>query len=119
MLFFYNCAPIIFGSSIAFLLIGFNNYFPEMNFKARLLPIFIKKDPICIEPGVFLDNIPNYNMIVSDKNDSTMLNVRIFSKGKTKSQTSIYAKTGNLSTLTNAFLLTLNNGEIHEIENNY
>lgn len=113
-------APIIFGSSIAFLLIGFNNYFlPEMNFKARLLSgdIYKKRPDINIEPGVFLDNIPNYNMIVSDKNDSTMLNVRIFSKGKTKSQTSIYAKTGNLSTLTNAFLLTLNNGEIHEIEN--
>ena len=113
-------APIIFGSSIAFLLIGFNNYFlPEMNFRARLLSgdIYKKRPDINIEPGVFLDNIPNYNMIVSDKNDSTMLNVRIFSKGKTKSQTSIYAKTGNLSTLTNAFLLTLNNGEIHEIEN--
>ena len=113
-------APIIFGSSIAILLIGFNNYFlPEMNFKARLLSgdIYKKRPDINIEPGVFLDNIPNYNMIVSDKNDSTMLNVRIFSKGKTKSQTSIYAKTGNLSTLTNAFLLTLNNGEIHEIEN--
>ena len=113
-------APIIFGSCVAVLLIGFNNYLlPEMNFKARLLSgdIYKKRPDINIEPGVFLDNIPNYNMIVSDKNDSTMLNVRIFSKGKTKSQTSIYAKTGSLSTLTNAFLLTLNNGEIHELEN--
>ena len=112
-------APLIFGFSITVLLIGFNNYFlPEMNFKARLLSgdIYKKRPDISIEPGVFLDNIPNYNMIISDKNDSTMVNVRIFSKGKTKSQTSIYAKTGNLSTLSNAFLLTLNNGEIHEIE---
>jgi len=112
-------APLIFGFSITVLLIGFNNYFlPEMNFKARLLSgdIYKKRPDINIEPGVFLDNIPNYNMIISDKNDSTMVNVRIFSKGKTKSQTSIYAKTGNLSTLSNAFLLTLNNGEIHEIE---
>ena len=90
-----------------------------MNFKARLLSgdIYKKRPDINIEPGVFLDNIPNYNMIISDKKDSTMINVRIFSKGKTKSQTSIYAKTGNLSTLSDAFLLTLNNGEIHEIEN--
>ena len=112
-------APLIFGFSVTIILIGFNNYFlPEMNFKARLLSgdIYKKRPDISIEPGVFLDNIPNYNMIVSDKNDSTMINVRIFSKGKTKSQTSIYAKTGNLTTLSNAFLLTLNNGEIHEIE---
>ena len=90
-----------------------------MNFRARLLSgdIYKKRPDINIEPGVFLDNIPNYNMIISDKNDSTMINVRIFSKGKAKSQTSIYAKTGNLSTLSDAFLLTLNHGEIHEIEN--
>lgn len=112
-------APLIFGFSITIILIGFNNFFlPEMNFKARLLSgdIYKKRPDINIEPGVFLDNIPNYNMIISDKNDSTMINVRIFSKGKTKSQTSIYAKTGHLSTLSNAFLLTLNNGEIHELE---
>ena len=112
-------APLIFGFGITIILIGFNNYFlPEMNFKARLLSgdIYKKRPDINIEPGVFLDNIPNYNMIISDKNDTTMINVRIFSKGKTESQTSIYAKTGNLSTLSNAFLLTLNNGEIHELE---
>ena len=112
--------PLIFGFSIAILLIIFNNFvLPEMNFKARLLSgdIYRKRPDINIEPGVFLDNIPNYNMIISDKKDSTMINVRIFSKGKALSQTSIYAKTGHLSTLSNAFLLTLNNGEIHEIEN--
>ena len=112
--------PLIFGFSVALLLIIFNNYvLPEMNFKARLLSgdIYKKMPDVNIEPGVFLDNIPNYNMIISDKKDSTMTNVRIFSKGKTESQTSIYAKTGNLSTLSDAFLLTLNKGEIHEIEN--
>ena len=112
--------PLIFGFNVAVLLIIFNNYvLPEMNFKARLLSgdIYRKRPDVNIEPGVFLDNIPNYNMIIGDKKDSTMINVRIFSKGKNLSQTSIYAKTGNLSTLSNAFLLTLNNGEIHEIEN--
>ena len=112
--------PLVFGFTIAILLIIFNNFvLPEMNFKARLLSgdIYRKRPDINIEPGIFLDNIPNYNMIISDKKDSTMINVRIFSKGKTLSQTSIYAKTGNLSTLSDAFLLTLNNGEIHEIEN--
>ena len=78
--------PLFFGLSIAILLIIFNNYIlPEMNFKARLLSgdIYRKRPDINIDPGVFLDNIPGYNMIISDKNDSTMVNVRIFSKGKT------------------------------------
>ena len=112
--------PLLFGISIAFLLIIFNNYIlPQMNFKARLLSgdIYRKRPDINIEPGVFLDNIPDYNMIISSKQDSIMSDVRIFSKGKKDSQTSIYANTGTLSTLADAFLLTLYDGEIHEIEN--
>ena len=70
--------------------------------EARLLSgdIYKKMPDVNIELGVFLDNIPNYNMIISDKKDSTMT-VRIF---LTTSQTSIYGKTGNLSTLSDAFI---------------
>ena len=46
-----------------------------------------------------------------------MSDVRIFSKGKQKdTQTSIHANTGTLSILKDAFLLTLFDGEIHELE---
>ena len=38
--------------------------------------------------------------------------LKIFSKGKKESQTSIHSKTGTLSTLSDAFLLTLFDGEI-------
>ena len=38
-------------------------------------------------------------------------------RGQQESQTSIHSKTGKLSTLSDAFLLTLFDGEIHEIEN--
>ncbi len=113
-------APMLFGISIALLLIIFNNIIlPEMNFKARLLSgdIYRKRPDINIEPGVFLDNIPDYNMIISGKEGDIMSDVRIFSKGQKESQTSIYSKTGILSTLADAFLLTLFDGEIHELEN--
>tara|TARA_Y100001968_G_scaffold103062_1_gene93058 strand:+ start:604 stop:1530 length:927 start_codon:yes stop_codon:yes gene_type:complete len=70
-----------------------------------------------IEPGVFIDDLPDYSMIIGGKNGEIMSDVRIFSKGKRKSQTSIHSKTGTLTTLSDAFLLTLQNGEIHEIEN--
>jgi len=90
-----------------------------MNFHARLLSgdIYRKRPGMNIEPGVFLDNLPDYSMIVGGKEGEIMSDVRIFSKGKQESQTSIHSKTGMLSTLSDAFLLTLYDGEIHEIEN--
>ncbi len=113
-------APIIFGITVATLLVVFNNFIlPDMNFHARLLSgdIYRKRPGMNIEPGVFLDNLPNYSMIVGGKNGALMSDVRIFSKGQQESQTSIHSKTGKLSTLSDAFLLTLFDGEIHEIEN--
>ena len=113
-------APIMFGITIAMLLIFFNNFIlPDMNFRARLLSgdIYRKRPGMNIEPGIFLDNLPNYSMIVGGKDGEIMSDVRIFSKGKQEAQTSIHAKTGTLSTLADAFLLTLFNGEIHELEN--
>ena len=113
-------APIIFGITVATLLVIFNNFIlPDMNFHARLLSgdIYRKRPGMNIEPGVFLDNLPDYSMIVGSKNGELMSDVRIFSKGQQESQTSIHSKTGKLSTLSDAFLLTLFDGEIHEIEN--
>ena len=114
-------APVIFGILIAILLIIFNNIIlPEMNFKARLLSgdIYKKRPDINIEPGIFVDNIPGYNMIISDKDNETMYDIRILSKGQTKSQTTIHSDSGMITTLADAFLLTLFDGEIHELENN-
>ena len=113
-------APLLFGIVIAMLLISFNNFIlPHMNFHARLLSgdIYRKRPGMNIEPGVFLDNLPDYSMIVGGKEGEIMSDVRIFSKGKQESQTSIHSNTGILSTLSDAFLLTLYDGEIHELEN--
>ena len=112
-------APIFFGLIITLLLIYFNNYIlPEMNFKARMLSgdIYRKRPDMNIEPGIFLDNLPDYSMIIGGKSKGRMTDVRIFSKKSKKSQTSIQAETGTLETLSDAFLLTLYNGEIHELE---
>ena len=112
-------APLMFGITVALMLIYFNNYIlPDMNFRARLLSgdIYRKRPGMNIEPGIFLDNLPDYSMIVGGKSGEIMTDVRIFSKGNKESQTSIHAKTGTLSTLADAFLLTLYDGEIHELE---
>jgi len=112
-------APILFGIIITLVLIYFNNFIlPEMNFKARLLSgdIYRKRPDMNIEPGIFLDNLPDYSMIVGGKSKKgIMTDVRIFSKGSKEAQTSIHASSGNLNTLEDAFLLTLYDGEIHEL----
>ena len=89
-----------------------------MNFKARLLSgdIYRKRPDMNIEPGIFLDNLPDYSMIIGGKSKKGIMNnVRIFSKGSKKAQTSIHANSGVLNTLEDAFLLTLYDGEIHEL----
>ena len=77
-----------------------------MNYKARLLSgdIYRKRPGMNIEPGVFIDDLPAYSMIIGGKKNDIMSEVRIFSKGKQKEQTSIHAKTGKLTTLSDAFL---------------
>ena len=112
-------SPLLFGAIVTILLIYFNNYIlPEMNFKARLLSgdIYRKRPDMNIEPGIFLDNLPDYSMIIGGKTRDKMTDVRIFSKGNKEAQTSIHANSGTLSTLDDAFLLTLFDGEIHELE---
>ena len=112
-------SPLLLGVLVALLLTFFNNFIlPEMNFRARLLSgdIYRKRPDMNIEPGIFLDNLPEYSMIIGGKSDGLMTDVRIFSKGKQQAQTSIQANSGTLGTLADAFLLTLYDGEIHELE---
>ena len=110
---------LMFGLTIGLMLIYFNNFIlPDMNFKARLLSgdIYRKRPDMHIEPGFFLDVLPDYSMIIGGKNGEMMEDVRIFSKKSKKSQTSIHAEKGHLDVISNAFVLTLYDGEIHELE---
>ena len=112
---------VTMGLLISITLILFNAFImPEMNFKARMLSgdIYRKRPDLNIEPGYFMDDLPDYSMIIRDKEDETLKDVRIFSKGINKSQTSIHSKTGELSTIDDAIILDLYDGEIHELDLN-
>ena len=112
---------VTMGLLISIILILFNAFvMPEMNFKARMLSgdIYRKRPDLNIEPGYFMDDLPDYSMIIRDKEDETLKDVRIFSKGINKSQTSIHSKTGELSTIDDAIILDLYDGEIHELDLN-
>jgi lipopolysaccharide export system permease protein len=109
---------LIFGLVICLALIYFNNFvLPEMNFHARMLSgdIYRKRPDMQIDPGHFIGDIPDYGMIVGGKNGDVMSDVRIFSKTGGNTQTSIYSQSGTLTTISNALVLTLYDGEIHEL----
>ena len=110
---------LLFGLFVCISLTYFNNnVLPEMNFYARLLQgdIHKKRPGLDIEPGHFINSLPDYSMIIRQDNDGLMEDVRIFSKENKEIQTSIYSKTGELKTLDDAIILMLYNGEIHELE---
>jgi lipopolysaccharide export system permease protein len=110
---------LYFGTVVALILIYFNNnVLPDMNFRARLLSgdIYRKRPDMNIDPGHFIDDIPDYSMIIRDKEGELMKDVRIFSKSPVDAQTSIYSETGTLHTADNTIVLTLFDGEIHELD---
>ena len=108
-----------FGTFVAILLCLFNNFIlPEMNYNARLLArdIYQKKPELSIEPGYFVDMIPQYTMIVKEMEGSDFKDVKIFSKNQQTEQTTIYANQGSMSSDGNMITINLNDGEIHEID---
>ena len=108
-----------FGTFVAVGLCIFNNFIlPEMNYNARLLArdIYKKKPELSIEPGYFVDMIPQYTMIVKEMDGKDFKDVKIFSKNKESEQTTIYANAGSLSSNDNIITIDLMDGEIHEID---
>ena len=108
-----------FGSIVGFLLCLFNNFIlPDMNYNARLLArdIYQKKPELTIEPGYFVDMIPQYTMIVKELEGNQFKDVKIFSKNTQSEQTTIYAETGSLESKDGVITVNLQNGEIHDID---
>ena len=108
-----------FGLFVAILLCIFNNFvLPEMNYNARLLAkdIYQKKPELTIEPGYFVDMIPQYTIIVKELDGKDFKDVRIFSKNDSSEQTTIYANSGKLNSRGNIITIDLKSGEIHEID---
>jgi len=110
---------LAFSILVAGPLIYFNNaVLPDMNHRARELSrdIYRKRPDINIEPGYFVDGLPDYSLIVDGKKGDRFQDVRIFSKKRKPTQTFIRADEGTFATLGDAILLKLYNGEIHELD---
>ncbi|MEE9167265.1 MAG: LptF/LptG family permease [Candidatus Neomarinimicrobiota bacterium] len=108
-----------FGTTVCGILIYFNNaVLPEMNHKARLLgrDIYRKRPDLNVEAGYFIDDLPDYSFIVRGKRGNRYQDVRIFGKDRVKTQTSIHAAEGTFTTIGEVILITLYDGEIHELD---
>ncbi len=110
---------LFFGIAVCFGLIWFNNnVLPDFNHQARLLgsDIYRKKPDLTIEPGYFVDDLPQYSMLVRGRKDGMLQEVLIYSKGDQEVQTTIKASAGSLAVEGNNIVLTLYDGEIHELD---
>ena len=110
---------VLFGGFVGLILCLFNNFvLPDMNYHARLLArdIYQKSPELTIEPGYFINTIPQYSMIVRDMEGNNFKDVKIFSKYSGTEQVTIYADKGKLTSKDDIIILDLENGEIHEID---
>ncbi|RKY53511.1 MAG: hypothetical protein DRP89_06080 [Candidatus Neomarinimicrobiota bacterium] len=109
---------IIFGVVVtAFMIYFHNDVLPDFNHRARLLSgdIYRKRPGLNIEPGYFMDDIPDYSIYVKKKKGKSLRTITIYNKDSRSIQTTIYADSGYIDIEGNTVLFTLFAGEIHEL----
>jgi lipopolysaccharide export system permease protein len=113
---------LLVASLVTYGLIRFNDdVLPAANHKARVLKknIQSKRPTLSIEPGVFLDGIENFSLLIENKDElgSGIYGITIFDKSDRSSLRTITAERGTLEMeeVREAMILTLENGEIHEL----
>ncbi len=109
---------IMFGLVITLFSLYFqNNVLPDFNHRSRLLSgdIYRKRPDLNLEPGFFMDDLPNYSIYTKKKVGERLEDVVIFSKNSAKTQTTIYADSGRLNIIGDKIRFTLFTGEIHEL----
>jgi len=112
---------LVFGLVVAALMFVFHDrVLPDFNHKARLLAgdIYRKRPGLNIEPGYFIDDIPEYSIYVKSKVGESLRKVTIYNKDAQNIQTTIYADSGFIVVEGNTILFTLYHGQIHEIDLN-
>jgi lipopolysaccharide export system permease protein len=110
---------VVFGLLVTVFMIYFhNNILPDFNHKARLLSgdIYRKRPGLNIEPGYFMDDIPDYSIYVRERKGDQLRNLTIYNKDSQSIQTTIYADSGFVRVDGNTVLFTLFSGEIHELD---
>lgn len=120
---FRAIVPSLLASVVlAVLLTLFNNHvYPEVNhsFANLLVDIQRMRPTVRLQEGVFISDLPGYNLLVQSVNSRTsdMQGVTIYQLNNGGPPTTILARTGHLSYTPDGrtAVLELHDGEIHEI----
>ncbi|MBL7996470.1 LptF/LptG family permease [bacterium] len=113
---------VILSGIITYGLFVFNDeILPVANHHARVLKknIQTKRPTMTIEPGVYLDGVENFTMIVENKDElgSSIYGITIFDKTQRDAARTITAEKGQIEIEeeNEDMIITLENGEIHDM----
>ncbi|MCK4813594.1 MAG: LptF/LptG family permease [Candidatus Marinimicrobia bacterium] len=109
-------SSLLFGIIIAGAMLYYNNnILPDANHKYKLLrqDIAYKHPDINFDAGYFLDDIPNYRILIREKRNDMLYGLLIYHDAGGVQET-IWAKRGKLEIIGDKVILSLEDGEYHE-----
>jgi lipopolysaccharide export system permease protein len=109
-------SSLLFGIIIsAGMLYYNNNILPDANHKYKLLrqDIAYKHPDINFDAGYFLDDIPDYRILIREKHDDMLYDILVYHDANNVQET-IWAKSGKLEVIGDKVILSLVDGEYHE-----
>ncbi len=113
-------SSLLFATIIAAAMLFYNNnILPDANHKYKLLrqDIAYKHPDINFDSGYFLDDIPNYRILIREKYDDKLYDILVYHDAENVQET-IWAKSGKLEVLGDKVILNLEEGEYHEFLQN-
>ncbi len=113
-------SSILFATIIAAAMLFYNDsILPDANHKYKLLrqDIAYKHPDINFDAGYFLDDIPDYRILIREKHDDKLYDILVYHDANNVQET-IWAKSGKLEILGDKVILNLEEGEYHEFLQN-
>jgi lipopolysaccharide export system permease protein len=113
-------ASLFFASLVTcFMLYYNNNILPDANHQYKMLrqDIAYKHPDINFDAGYFLEDIPDYRVLIREKHDDILYDILVYHDAGNIQET-IWAKSGKLEIVGDKVILSLNDGEYHEFTQN-
>ncbi len=113
-------ASLVFAAIITAAMLYYNNnVLPDANHQYKLLrqDIAYKHPDINFDAGYFLDDIPDYRILIRKKQDDMLYDILVYHDARGVQET-IWAKRGKLEIIGNKVILSLEEGEYHEFIQN-
>jgi len=109
-------SSLLFATIIAAAMLFYNDsILPDANHKYKLLrqDIAYKHPDINFDAGYFLDDIPDYRILIREKHDDKLYDILVYHDANNVQET-IWAKSGKLEIMGDKVILSLEDGEYHE-----